>query len=101
MIENISALESYKQTSREVREGAEFTIKYAGYIEREKNNADKLKKLENLRVPEGFDYSKLQSITMEARSKLTKYAPTTIGQAARISGVSPNDINVLLVYFGR
>ena len=101
MIENISALESYKQTSREVREGAEFTIKYAGYIEREKNNADKLKKLENLRIPEGFDYSKLQSITMEARSKLTKYAPTTIGQAARISGVSPNDINVLLVYFGR
>ncbi len=101
MIENITALESYKETSREVREGAEFTIKYAGYIEREKNNADKLKKLENLRIPEGFDYSKLQSITMEARSKLTKYAPTTIGQAARISGVSPNDINVLLVYFGR
>lgn len=101
MIENITALESYKETSREVREGAEFTIKYVGYIEREKNNADKLKKLENLRIPEGFDYSKLQSITMEARSKLTKYAPTTIGQAARISGVSPNDINVLLVYFGR
>ncbi len=101
MIENIAALESYKETSREVREGAEFTIKYAGYIEREKNNADKLKKLENLCIPEGFDYSKLQSITMEARSKLTKYAPTTIGQAARISGVSPNDINVLLVYFGR
>lgn len=101
MIENITALESYKETSREVKEGAEFTIKYAGYIEREKNNADKLKKLENLRIPEGFDYSKLQSITMEARSKLTKYAPTTIGQAARISGVSPNDINVLLVYFGR
>ena len=101
MIENITALESYKETSREVREGTEFTIKYAGYIEREKNNADKLKKLENLRIPEGFDYSKLQSITMEARSKLTKYAPTTIGQAARISGVSPNDINVLLVYFGR
>ena len=101
MIESIVALESYKETSREVREGAEFTIKYAGYIEREKNNADKLKKLENLRIPEGFEYSKLQSITMEARSKLTKYAPTTIGQAARISGVSPNDINVLLVYFGR
>ena len=101
MIEDLDGLKPYEQTSREVREGAEFTIKYAGYIEREKNNADKLKKLENLRIPDGFDYSKLQSITTEARSKLAAHAPTTIGQAARIPGVSPNDINVLLVYFGR
>ena len=101
MLDNLAELESFKQTSREVREGAEFTIKYAGYIEREKNNADKLKKLENLRIPDGFDYSKLQSITTEARSKLALHNPATIGQAARIPGVSPNDINVLLVYFGR
>ena len=101
MIGEIEKLSQYKETSREVVEGAEFKIKYSGYIEREKNNADKLKKLENLRIPEGFDYSKLQSITTEARSKLAKYQPATIGQASRISGVSPNDINVLLVYFGR
>ena len=101
MIKELPQLNQYSNTSREVVEGAEFNIKYSGYIEREKNNAEKLKKLEDLRIPEGFDYSKLQSITTEARSKLAKYQPTTIGQAARISGVSPNDINVLLVYFGR
>ena len=101
MIESIDALSEYKNTTREVIEGAEFDIKYSGYVEREKNNAEKLRKLENLKIPDNFDYSKLQSITIEARTKLTKYAPTTIGQASRISGVSPNDINVLLVYFGR
>lgn len=101
MIEKIEFLANLKEESREVIEGVEFSIKYAGYIEREKNNAEKLKKLENLRIPDNFDYSKLQSITTEARSKLTKHAPTTIGQAARIPGVSPNDINVLLIYFGR
>ena len=101
MIKELSQLNQYSNTSREVVEGAEFNIKYSGYIEREKNNAEKLKKLEDLKIPVGFDYSKLQSITTEARSKLAKYQPTTIGQAARISGVSPNDINVLLVYFGR
>jgi tRNA uridine 5-carboxymethylaminomethyl modification enzyme len=101
MIGELPQLNQYSSTSREVVEGAEFNIKYSGYIEREKNNAEKLKKLEDLKIPEGFDYSKLQSITTEARGKLAKYQPTTIGQAARISGVSPNDINVLLVYFGR
>lgn len=101
MIKELLHLNQYSDASREVVEGAEFNIKYSGYIEREKNNAEKLKKLEDLKIPEGFDYSKLQSITTEARSKLAKYQPATIGQAARISGVSPNDINVLLVYFGR
>ena len=101
MIKELPHLNQYSDASREVVEGAEFNIKYSGYIEREKNNAEKLKKLEDLKIPEGFDYSKLQSITTEARSKLAKYQPATIGQAARISGVSPNDINVLLVYFGR
>lgn len=101
MVKKIEKLKPLAENSREVIEGAEFSIKYSGYIERERNNAEKLKKLENLRIPENFDYSKLQSITMEARMKLTKYAPSTIGQASRISGVSPNDINVLLIYFGR
>lgn len=101
MIDEIEHLAQFANTSRGVLEGAEFKIKYSGYIEREKNNAEKLKKLENLKIPTGFDYSKLQSITTEARGKLALHQPTTIGQAARIPGVSPNDINVLLVYFGR
>jgi len=101
MIDSIAALADCKDQTREVIEGAEFNIKYSGYVEREKNNAEKLRKLENLKIPANFDYSKLQSITIEARTKLIKYAPTTIGQASRISGVSPSDINVLLVYFGR
>lgn len=101
MIEKIEKLNPLAENSRDVIEGAEFNIKYSGYIERERNNAEKLKKLENLKIPENFDYSKLQSITTEARAKLAKYAPATIGQASRISGVSPNDINVLLIYFGR
>ena len=100
MLQNLPELNGHG-AEREVVEGAEFNIKYSGYIQREKNNAEKLKKLEDLKIPAGFDYSKLQSITTEARSKLTLHQPTTIGQAARISGVSPNDINVLLVYFGR
>ena len=101
MISSLPQLSPLKDSTREVVEGAEFNIKYSGYIAREKNNAEKLKKLEDLKIPAGFDYSKLQSITTEARSKLAMYQPATIGQAARISGVSPNDINVLLVYFGR
>ena len=100
MLQSLPELNGHSE-EREVVEGAEFNIKYSGYIQREKNNAEKLKKLEDLKIPAGFDYSKLQSITTEARSKLTLHQPTTIGQAARISGVSPNDINVLLVYFGR
>lgn len=101
MISELPQLSHLVGTNREVLEGAEFNIKYSGYIEREKNNAEKLKKLEDLKIPDGFDYSKLQSITTEARGKLSMHRPTTIGQAARIPGVSPNDINVLLVYFGR
>jgi len=101
MLDDIEQISNYKNETREVIEGAEFNIKYSGYVEREKNNAEKLRKLENLKIPANFDYSKLNSITIEARTKLAKYAPTTIGQASRISGVSPSDINVLLVYFGR
>ncbi|MDC0007397.1 tRNA uridine-5-carboxymethylaminomethyl(34) synthesis enzyme MnmG [Winogradskyella sp.] len=85
----------------EVLEQTEIQVKYAGYIEKEKNNADKLNRLENLKIPSDFDYSKLKSMSIEARQKLTKIQPVTISQASRISGVNPNDISVLLVYLGR
>jgi tRNA uridine 5-carboxymethylaminomethyl modification enzyme len=85
----------------EVIEQTEIQVKYAGYIEKEKNNADKLNRLENLKIPANFDYSKLKSMSMEARQKLSEIQPVTISQASRISGVSPNDISVLLVYLGR
>ena len=82
-------------------EAAEIEIKYSGYIERERQVAEKLHRLENISIPEGFDYSSMQSLTIEARQKLNRIRPTTIGQASRISGVSPADVNVLLVKFGR
>jgi tRNA uridine 5-carboxymethylaminomethyl modification enzyme len=85
----------------EVIEQTEIQVKYAGYIEKEKNNADKLNRLESLKIPSNFDYSKLKSMSMEARQKLKTIQPVTISQASRISGVSPNDISVLLVYLGR
>mgnify|MGYP006089180917 FL=1 len=82
-------------------EQVEIHLKYAGYIEKEKNNADKLNRLENVMIPSTFNYQKVQSISFEAREKLTKIQPTSISQASRISGVSPSDISVLLVYMGR
>jgi len=86
---------------REVLEQAEIQVKYAGYIEKEKNNADKLLRLEHVKIPPGFDYSELNSLSYEAREKFMKIKPVTIAQASRISGVSPSDISVLLVYLGR
>jgi tRNA uridine 5-carboxymethylaminomethyl modification enzyme len=85
----------------DVLQQTEIQVKYAGYINKEKNNADKLNRLEGLKIPEGFDYTKLKSLSYEAREKLTAIQPVTISQASRISGVSPNDISVLLVYMGR
>ena len=82
-------------------ESAEISIKYKGYIDREIENAAKLKRLESLRIPEGFDFSNINGLTIECRQKLARYKPQTLGQASRISGVSPSDISVLLVYFGR
>jgi len=76
-------------------------IKYRGYIERERQLADKILRLESLKIPEGFDFDKIASLSIECRQKLKKYNPSTIAQASRISGVSPADIAVLLVYFGR
>ena len=85
----------------EVLEQAEIQVKYAGYIEKEKNNADKLHRLEHVKIPEHFDYSKLKSLSYEAREKLQAIQPVSIAQASRISGVSPSDISVLLVSLGR
>ena len=85
----------------EVIEQTEIQVKYSGYIEKEKNNADKLSRLENIKIPKNFDYSKLKSMSLEAREKLNKIRPVTISQASRISGVSPSDVSVLLVYMGR
>jgi len=89
------------EITTEVIEEAEIQIKYKGYIEREKFIADKLLRLENIRIPENFDFNSMQSLTIEARQKLSRIRPTTIGQASRIPGVSPADVNVMLVKFGR
>ena len=86
---------------REVWEQVQITLKYQGYIDKEKENAKKLDRLENLNIPGDFDYSKLASLSLEAKEKLSKIKPESIKQAKRISGVSPSDINVLLVYMGR
>jgi len=100
-LEGVSEFVSDNNLNREVMEQAEIQVKYSGYIAKEKNNADKLQRLENIKIPNGFDYSKLKSLSYEAREKLKAIQPVTISQASRISGVSPSDISVLLVYMGR
>lgn len=85
----------------EVLSSSEISIKYKGYIQRERQMADKISKLENLIIPENFDFDRVESLSIECRQKLKRYSPRTIAQASRISGVSPSDISVLLVYFGR
>ena len=95
----ISGLEN--KLNREELQQAEIQVKYSGYIAKEKNNADKLNRLEGIKIPKNFDYSKLKSLSYEAREKLKAIQPTTVSQASRISGVSPNDISVMLVYMGR
>ena len=85
----------------EIMEQTEVHVKYSGYIEKERNSADKLQRLENIKIPGNFDYQKVKSISFEAREKLSKIKPSTISQASRISGVSPSDVSVLLVYMGR
>lgn len=89
------------QLSNEIIESAEIRIKYGGYIEREKQVAEKLQRLEYVKIPNDLEYESLHSLSTEAKQKLTKLQPQTIGQASRIPGVSPSDINVLLVYLGR
>ena len=86
---------------KEIIEQAEIQVKYSGYIEKERNNAEKLIRLEDIKIPENFDYNKIKSMSIEAKQKLSKIRPVTISQASRISGVSPSDISVLLIYMGR
>ncbi|MEZ7527418.1 tRNA uridine-5-carboxymethylaminomethyl(34) synthesis enzyme MnmG [Cloacibacterium normanense] len=93
--------EKVEQYIEEQKEQAEINIKYKGYIEKERDNVAKLQRLETIRIPEDFDYSKISSLSAEAKQKLNKIQPKTIAQAGRISGVSPADINVLLIYLGR
>ena len=96
--EKIDTLGSRKE---EIVESTEINIKYKGYIEREKLAADKLRRLDNIRLPKDFDYNSVQSLSTEARQKLIRIQPNTIGEASRIPGVSPNDVSVLLVLMGR
>ena len=93
--------EKVEQYNEEQKEQAEINIKYKGYIEKERDNVAKLQRLETIRIPADFDYSKISSLSAEAKQKLNKIQPKTIAQAGRISGVSPADINVLLIYLGR
>jgi tRNA uridine 5-carboxymethylaminomethyl modification enzyme len=86
---------------QEIIEQAEIQVKYSGYIEKERNNAEKLTRLEDIKIPDNFDYNKVKSMSIEARQKLSAIRPVTISQASRISGVSPADVSVLLIYMGR
>ena len=90
-----------KVYSNEVLEQAEILIKYEGYIEREKENADKHKRLEDFKIKPDFNFDSVLGLGAEAREKLSKFRPTTIGQASRISGINPADVSVLLVSLGR
>ena len=87
--------------SKETIEEAEILMKYEGYIERENENADKLKRLEELKLRPDFDYDTVGSLSAEAREKLKKIKPHTLGQASRISGINPSDVSILMVYMGR
>lgn len=100
-LEKLTTYLTEHQLTQEEKTRAEVEIKYAGYIEKEKNNADKLNRLESVRIPDGFDYDKIVSLSFEGREKLKKIRPTTLSQASRISGVSPADVSVLLIYMGR
>ena len=100
-IEKLTSFIFENEIDKEAIEQAVIHLKYSGYIEKEKNNADKLNKLENVVIPSKFNYQKVTSLSYEAREKLSKIQPTSISQASRISGVSPSDISVLLVYMGR
>ncbi len=101
VLPSLAAFLASDEFTDEIIEQAEIQIKYKGYIEREHYVADKMRRLENIRIPSDFDFSSLSSLSIESRQKLSRIRPATIGQASRIPGVSPADINVLLVFFGR
>jgi tRNA uridine 5-carboxymethylaminomethyl modification enzyme len=94
-------LETIRERKEEIIESADIRIKYNGYIKREQVMADKITRLEDIRIKDKFNYNEIQSLSTEARQKLTRINPETIAQASRIPGVSPNDISVLLVLLGR
>ena len=100
-LSSVKEYQSSNELDKGVCEQTEVQIKYSGYIEKEKLNAEKLNHLENIKIPTSFVYSKVKSLSAEAVQKLNKIKPTTLSQASRISGVSPNDISVLMVYMGR
>ena len=100
-IDRIAEYIKKNELTEEEKTCAEVEVKYAGYIEKERNNADKLNRLESMRIPDNFDYDKIVSLSFEGREKLKKIRPVTLSQASRISGVSPADISVLLIYMGR
>ena len=99
--EKVAAYVAENNLDQEILEQAEIQVKYSGYIEKERNNANKLTRLEDVKIPENFDYDKIKSMSIEAKQKLSKIRPVTISQASRISGVSPSDVSVLLIYMGR
>lgn len=99
--ESESLLHNHSERKREIIEAAEIRIKYSGYLERERGVADKIKRLEDLRIPDDIDYDELASISTEGRQKLARIRPGTIGQASRISGVSTSDVSILFMYLGR
>ncbi len=99
--EKVAAYVAENNLDQEILEQAEIQVKYSGYIEKERNNANKLTRLEDVKIPENFDYNKIKSMSIEAKQKLSKIRPVTISQASRISGVSPSDVSVLLIYMGR
>jgi tRNA uridine 5-carboxymethylaminomethyl modification enzyme len=105
LIEHVSSLSGFLSNidlyQEETIEAVEIFVKYESYISKEQEIADKLSKFEDIPLYDTFDYQKLQSLSYEAREKLTKMKPKTIGQASRISGISPSDISVLIVYLGR
>jgi tRNA uridine 5-carboxymethylaminomethyl modification enzyme len=99
--EKVAMYVAENNLDQEILEQAEIQVKYSGYIEKERNNANKLTRLEDVKIPENFDYNKIKSMSIEAKQKLSKIRPVTISQASRISGVSPSDVSVLLIYMGR
>ena len=99
--EKVATYVAENDLDQEILEQAEIQVKYSGYIEKERNNANKLTRLEDVKIPENFDYNKIKSMSIEAKQKLSKICPVTISQASRISGVSPSDVSVLLIYMGR
>ncbi len=98
---NLKEFISNNSFDDDVFEQTEVQVKYSGYIEKEKSNAKKLNNLEGIKIPDNFNYSKVHSLSTEATQKLNQIQPTSLSQASRISGVSPNDISVLMVYMGR